>query len=366
MKKKMLVIIMPAIEGGGVEKNLFIISNYLAKNIKNVYLINASRKFNKKFKKIKIINPVLKFWDNLGRKGKYFICLFYLIKMILQKKNIAVLCFQANLYCTLVCKFFGIKIITRSNSSPTGWSKNIIKTFLFKKILKLSDLIIVNSIEFKKELKKKFNVNSTCIYNPLNKNEIIKLSKKRINISFYKKNYLNIINVGRYADQKDQITLLKALNFCKSKIKFKLLCIGRGDQKQNLLNYIKENSLTKSVKLLNFSDNPYKFIRKSDLFILTSKFEGLPNVLLESIALKKFIISSNCPTGPKEILNNGKGGILFQTGNYRDLSRKIYFYIRNKKKLNHKISFAYKNLDRFDYNTNLKKYLSLINDKLIF
>ena len=53
-KKTNLVIFMPSIEGGGVEKNLFIISNYLAKNIKNVYLINASRKFNKKFKKIKI------------------------------------------------------------------------------------------------------------------------------------------------------------------------------------------------------------------------------------------------------------------------------------------------------------------------
>ena len=62
---------------------------------------------------------------------------------------------------------------------------------------------------------------------------------------------------------------------------------------------------------------------KSDLFILTSLYEGLPNVLLESIVLKKYIISSNCPTGPSEILNKGKYGELFPVKNYRNLSKKL-------------------------------------------
>ena len=53
------------------------------------------------------------------------------------------------------------------------------------------------------------------------------------------------------------------------------------------------------MKIYNFVDNPYPLIKQADLFILTSKFEGLPNVLLEALTLKKFIISSNCPTGPK-------------------------------------------------------------------
>jgi glycosyltransferase involved in cell wall biosynthesis len=94
--------------------------------------------------------------------------------------------------------------------------------------------------------------------------------------------------------------------------------------------------------------------------VLSSRFEGLPNVLLEAITLKKFVISSDCPTGPNEILNYGKGGLLFKTGNENDLANKIIYYYTNKKLLNKKINFAYKNLNRFDYVQNLKKYFELV------
>ena len=102
------------------------------------------------------------------------------------------------------------------------------------------------------------------------------------------------------------------------------------------------------------------YIKQADLFILTSKFEGLPNVLLESIVLKKMVISSNCPTGPKEILLNGKGGLLFKVEDYKDLSKKIVFYIKNKKKCQKMMNFSFNQLSRFDYKINLKKYLNIV------
>ena len=129
--------------------------------------------------------------------------------------------------------------------------------------------------------------------------------------------------------------------------------------------YIKENSLEKRIKLINYNRNPFKFIKKSEIFILSSLYEGLPNVLLEAISLNKFIISSDCPTGPREILLNGKGGFLFKVGDYNDLAQKIINYYFNKKKLNKKKVFAYKKLKRFDYNNSLKKYLFLINKYLL-
>ena len=110
----------------------------------------------------------------------------------------------------------------------------------------------------------------------------------------------------------------------------RLLILGEGDQKKNLLNYINKNNLNNIVKINKRTNNPYPFIRKSHILLLSSKFEGLPNVLLEAIALNKFIISSNCPTGPREILDNGKGGLLFKIENHKELSEKILFY---KKKL---------------------------------
>jgi len=362
MKNKYLVIFIPSIEGGGVEKNLFIIANYLSSIDNNIKLITASRGFNKKFKNIDIIKPKLSFLKNTSRKLKYLICLLELLKLILSGKEISVFSFQANLYCIILCKIFKIKVVIRSNSSPTGWSKNSLKKFVFKYLLGIADKVIVNSIDFKKQFKVLFNINAKCIYNPLNKSEILKYSKEPIEFPFYKKNKksLRIITIGRFTDQKDHQTLLKSLNEIKDKINFKLLIIGRGVNKYKISNYIKENNLKNNVKILPFQNNPFKYLIMSDLFILTSKFEGLPNVLLEAAVLKKFIISTNCPTGPREILQNGKGGFLFKIGDYKNLSQKILNYHQNKKKLKVKINHNYKNLVRFDINKNLQKYYTEI------
>mgnify|MGYP001362826236 FL=1 len=138
------------------------------------------------------------------------------------------------------------------------------------------------------------------------------------------------------------------------------MIVGSGKEKENLLNYIHENKLSKLVQLIDYRNNPFNLINSSDIFILTSLYEGLPNVLLESQVLKKFIISSDCPTGPREILLNGKAGFLFEVGDYKRLSNLILDYSKNKKLLSKKIKIGYQNLKRFDSETNLKNYLKII------
>lgn len=361
-----LVIFMPSIEGGGVEKNLFIITNYLAKKLRNTYLITSDKIYNKKFKNVNIINPSLNVRLRLTRKYKYLLCLYELIKFIIKNKKITVFAFQANFYCVIICKvLFNINLITRSNTSPAGWSQNILKIKIFNFLFKLIDCIIVNSRDFQKELKKKFNVNSVCIYNPLNLSEIKKLSKKKNNFSFFKNSKeLKIINVGRYVEQKDQITILKALNLIKHQVKFRALIIGRGILKNDLVSYIKLNKLTDCVKLITFQENPFKFIKMADVFILSSKYEGLPNVLLESLVLGKYIISTNCPTGPNEILSGGKGGDLYNIQDYKSLAQKIVNFNNNKKKCFTKVKFAQSQLFRFDYRNNLNNYLKIVKKYL--
>ena len=136
-----------------------------------------------------------------------------------------------------------------------------------------------------------------------------------------------------------------------------------GDQKYEVWNFQNRYRIQKNKKLKNwdFQKNPYNLIKSSDIFILSSIYEGLPNVLLESQVLKKFIISSDCPTGPREILLNGNAGLLFKVGDYIKLSNLILHYSKNKKNLSKKILIGYKNLNRFDYNQNLKKYFKTIN-----
>ena len=178
MKSKVLVF-MPSIEGGGVEKNFFIVCNYLVIKLGSLKVITISKGFKKKFdKSVTLITPSSSIWDRFSRRIKYLIAIFLLIKEIIKDKNIIVFSFQANIYCIIVCKLLSVRVITRSNTAPIGWSNNIIKRYIFKKVLNLSDEVIVNSIEFKKDLKKELGINSVCIYNPLNCKEIIKKSKK--------------------------------------------------------------------------------------------------------------------------------------------------------------------------------------------
>lgn len=141
------------------------------------------------------------------------------------------------------------------------------------------------------------------------------------------------------------------------------MIIGKGNEHNSLIKFIRENNLHKIVKLLGYKNNPYPYIEKSDIFILSSKFEGLPNVLLESMYLKKRIISSDCPTGPREILINNKYGFLYPINDYLALSKIIKRFKKNKlKKIN---NYHIKNLKKFDFNINCNKYLKIVNKVLL-
>jgi len=361
--KKRLIIFMPSMDGGGVEKNLIIVSNFLSKYIKQLTLITFDDSFNKKFsKKINIINYKQKTNKNFSKYFKYLVCLFILTKEIIQNRKTSVFSFQANIYCLILSQILQFKVIIRSNSAPQGWTKNFLKKMIFKTFFKFAETIIVNSKDFKKELDKEYNIKSVVIYNPLNVKEIEKKSQEKVNINLFKnQNTLKIINIARFTEQKDHLTLLKAFKKISKKLKAKLLIMGYGANKRKINNFIESNNLKKIVKVIPFQTNPYKFLKKSDLFILTSIYEGLPNVLLEAMVLKKFIISSNCPTGPKEILQNGKLGMLFKVKNYKHLETKIIDFNNNKKFYKKKLVPAYMSLERFDFSKNCNKYLAVIN-----
>lgn len=365
MIKKELIIFAPSIEDGGVEKNLYYISNYLAERLNYIYLVTSNKEKRKLFsKKINFCVPNLFFSSkNLTRRIRILLCLYFIfINFILKKKKILILSFQGNIYALIFAFLFRIKIIVRSNTSPYSWSKNFLKNFIFKLFYSYAELVIVNSRVFKKEMKNLFNINSTNIYNPLDSHIINIKSKKKIKFTFFNKNSLNLINIGRLTDQKNQIIILKAINEIKNDIKIKLAIIGKGDEYSNLVKFINENNLQEIVKLLGFKQNPYPYLKKSDVFILSSKFEGLPNVLLEAVFLNKKIVSSDCPTGPREILKNYRYGTLYPVNDYLMLSKIIK---ENKRKNLKKIkSNNFKILKRFDFNKNCNKYLKIINKNL--
>ena len=114
------------------------------------------------------------------------------------------------------------------------------------------------------------------------------------------------------------------------------------------------------ILLINGINNPYPYIKHCDIFLLSSNYEGLPNVLLEAQCFKKIIISTKCPTGPQEILLNGKAGIFFKMNDFKDLSKKIIYVYKNKNKMINKVNNGYNNLHRFDEKKNLEMYYQVI------
>ena len=154
----------------------------------------------------------------------------------------------------------------------------------------------------------------------------------------------------------------------KKNIKYKCCIIGRGYNKNYLTDYIRKNKIQKNIKFVGYKKEAEKYLDSCDLFILTSKFEGLPNVLIEAQYRNIPIISSDCPTGPREILMNGKLGELFDVGDHKGLYNRILEYTNNRKKLNRKSYKAKSFLYRFNAALNAEKYNRLIsfylNEKL--
>jgi glycosyltransferase involved in cell wall biosynthesis len=360
---KRLIIFNPSIEDGGVEKNLFLISNYLANKVPHIILITSSINKIKIFsKKILFSTIYFNFFDWFNRYPRYFFCIFLLIFNIIKfRRKVVVLSFQANIYAIIISKFLGVKIIARSNTSPYSWNKSFIKQWIFKFFFQKTDLIIVNSFEFKKQMDRAYSIKCKVILNPFDTNYIKKKSLERIPDKFFKRNTLKLINVGRLVDQKDQMTILKAIKLAlKKRTNIQLVIVGKGEKEFELRNYIRHNNLSHYVKLIGYQDNPFKYIKSSDVFILSSKYEGLPNALIESMILKTSVISSDCPTGPKEILNKNKYGSLFKVGDYISLANLILNFKMKKRKIRN----AFLSCSRYNYKNNCEEYFKIVKPYL--
>ena len=126
--------------------------------------------------------------------------------------------------------------------------------------------------------------------------------------------------------QKDITTLLKAYALLRKEkgVKEKLYIIGKGNSEELLRQLTVDIDIDKDVEFLGFISNPYPWIKNSKLLLHSAKFEGLPTVLVEGLLLGKLMVSSDCPTGPKEIFNYGKAGVLVPVGDARAFADATY------------------------------------------
>ncbi len=192
------------------------------------------------------------------------------------------------------------------------------------------------------------------IYNPFNFEEIKKQARESIKIDL-PPNY--IVHVGRFSKIKRHDILIKAFSFLKDK-ELKLILVGDGEEKENILTLIKKLDLTNKVILLGFIKNPYPIIKNAKLLVLSSENEGFGNVLIEAMILNTKIVSTNAPTGPKEIMQDDLSKYLAKINNPKDLADKIELSLKN----NYLIKKEY--IQNYQKDIILNKYTNLFDKSL--
>ncbi len=358
---KKIYLFCPSIQDGGLEKSLSVYANFLTKNF-NVNLITNTfnsvrlKTFNKN---VKIINFKNKFF----LKNRVLNNLFCVIQtLMIKEKKLVIFSFHDHFFWCLL-KFFRIKfkLIIRTqtaiiNDKNKSEEKNIKEKFFLRKLItlfyKYTDLVITFSEQNKLFLKKKIKVkNVKVIYNYFPRYNSVKNKKKIYNVFF----------VGRLVPDKDPVFFLRNCMTLSQKIKFNIGIVGKGSCLSMLKSISKKNK--GNIKIYGYLENGLKKLNKKiDVMCITSKYDGTPNVLGESVAYKIPCIAPKNVGLSNLILLNGKGGYLYNPGSDDDFKMKLTSILLNYNEAIRKSDKAYKQLNRFNLKNTLKKLESSINE----
>ena len=209
-----------------------------------------------------------------------------------------------------------------------------IREFLLKLTYRRADRIIAVSKKVKESLYSHYGINPNkieVIYNPIDIDRIQHLASEDITYPWFNDEEPVLITVGRLHKQKDHKTLISAFSkVLKMTHNVRLVIIGEGSERARLEKIIQELNLNDRIVLLGYQENPYKFMAKADIFILSSRYEGFPNVILEAMACGLPVISTDCPSGPGEIITHGVNGLLVPVGDADKLAEAMLKLLDDK------------------------------------
>jgi len=219
---------------------------------------------------------------------------------------------------------------------------------------------------FKKMDSRKMQV----IYNPLEIDKILELKSEKIDEPFWENNEKRkIISVGRLERQKGHKFLFDAISIVNQELgSVELIILGKGKEEEALREYAEKIGILNNVKFMGFKANPYKYIAHSDVFVLSSLWEGFANVITEAMACGTPVVATDCPSGPREIINNGVNGVLVPVANPKAMASSIISILQNDHLANLLRENGFKRALDFDVKKIVKEYeelfLSLLCGKL--
>ncbi len=333
MKEENLIIslFIPSFGGGGAERVVVNLANEFVRRGYHIHIVVLDENgplLKEVSEKCQIINlstkKVSKSFKSINK---------YIIKakpdvLIANLSHLSIMILLASFFVRAKTKYF---VVEHNTPSKTSLASNKLSAKLLPFLMYLTywraDRVIAVSKGVKNDLVKTIPYlrrKVEVIYNPIFSNEIMVRKNEPIDDSwFLSQKAPTIISVGRLTLQKDFVTLLKAFTIVKKEMCAKLVILGEGEERENLEKLAKDLEVLDDVYMPGFVSNPYKYMGKANVFVLSSIYEGFANVLVEALACGIPVVSTDCESGPREILDNGKYGKLVPVGDAEKMAEAI-------------------------------------------
>lgn len=324
MIKKNIMFIIPSMVGGGSERVMLTILKYLNRDKFNITLVLLKKEGSY----LDELPLDIKLIDLNINSARYAI--FKITTLIKRERPDIVFSTLShlNLLISIVRPLFSKKIKFIARESNTVSIKNKYQKYprlfnwLYKVFYNNFDLIICQSKYMKDDLVDNYHINpikTVVINNPINVENVLKKSKDEKIL--FDTSKVNLIAVGSLSLQKGFDILLPVIS--KLDDRFHLSILGEGKEKKELTNLVKELKIEEKVDFLGFQDNPYKYMNQADIYILSSRYEGFPNVVLEANLCGTPVVAFKCPGGTREIIEDGINGFLVECEDSRLLMDRI-------------------------------------------
>lgn len=361
------------LEKGGAERVISVLANKLVnkndvaicslKNTEIMYEIDNriqvfkvdKRKETKKSKILKIFSKL-----SLNR-------IYGLKKIITSYKPDIIISFlpEPSFRLMLVKKIWSnditVPVIVSVRNDPKREYKNKIIKNVMRYLYKNLDGLVLQTNEAKKYFDECLPMikNSTVIVNPID-------DKFLVNAPCRKTRLKEIVTVGRLEPQKNQILLIDGfIDFYRKHLDYKLKIYGEGSLRKKLYQYIKDKQMEKTILLMGNTNNVKENIYNASCFVLSSDYEGMPNSLMEAMALGIPCISTDCPCGgPRDLISDKEDGFLYEVNNKEKLTELLCSVADNEEVINIISNNAAKKMKRFNSNNIARQWYAYIKEVL--
>ena len=362
LTRKRILFLLPSLNGGGAERVVLTLLQHMDRNRFEPILVLMEEKG----RYLGLVPEGIEVIDLQASQARYAI--FRILRIINEKEPDTV--FTTLAYLNLLIAIFrpflpsGTRFIARESNTVSVRNKREkyprLFDWLYRKVYNRFDRIVAQANFMKNDLVVNYGIDTErihVIYNPVDTDAVIRSTES--GIVAFPEGKIKLLAIGKLAYQKGYDLLFESLQYLDTR--YHVTILGEGSWKVRLKNEIEERGLAGRIKLAGFSDNPYAWMKKADLLLLPSRYEGLPNVVLEAQAVGLPVVAFDSPGGTGEIVKEGVNGFLvapFDTRAFAEKVEKAVTYPFDKEQMRQDTKVA------FDVQKVVHRYEKLFDDIL--